>query len=93
MWFLWFYLISLGISLIATLIVGKAIANKIKREHPEIKVKKKSSFSELVSAFLPFTIPFLNLVFVLSLILQQDKMYNATLEKFKSNGEVFDDEI
>lgn len=93
MWFLWFYLISLGISLIATLIIGKAIANKIKREHPEIEVKKKSSFSELVSAFLPFTVPFLNLVFVLFLILQQDKMYNATLKKLRGNSEVFDDEI
>ena len=41
MWFLWFYLISIAICIIVLLLISKATANRLRREFPEFKIKKK----------------------------------------------------
>ena len=83
MWFLWFYLISIAICIIVLLLISKATANRLRREFPEFKIKKKKSFSELICAFLPFIIPFINLVIFLFSIFQQEKVIQETIEKVR----------
>lgn len=83
MWFLWFYLISLAVCIIVLSLFAKASANRLKREFPELKIKKKKSFSELICALLPFMIPFINLVILLFCMLQQEKLIKETIEIVK----------
>ena len=83
MWFLWFYLISIAICIIVLLLISKATANRLRREFPEFKIKKKKSFSELICAFLPFIIPFINLVILLFCIFQQEKVIQETIKKVR----------
>ena len=92
MWFLWFYLISITICMIVLLLISKASANRLRREFPEFKIKKKKSFSELICAFLPFTIPFINLVFLLFCILQQEKLIQETIEKIRKEQQELENE-
>lgn len=83
MWFLWFYLISIVVCMIVLLLFAKASANRLKREFPELKIKKKKSFSELICSFFPFMLPFINLVILLFCMLQQEKVIKETIEKVR----------
>lgn len=87
MWFLWFYLISLGICIFVMVTMGIATKNKIKREFPDLKIKKRKSFSELICAFFPFMIPFVNLVLLLVCIFQQEKVMKETIKRIKKEQE------
>lgn len=92
MWFLWFYLISIAICMMVLLLISKASANRLKREFPELKIKKKKSFIELICAFLPFMIPFINLVILLFCILQQEKVIQETIEKVRKEQQELENE-
>lgn len=83
MWFLWFYLGSIVFCALILLLISVGSAKKLKREHPEIKIKKrnKRSFTEVLCAFLPFLIPFLNLVFILVTILTPTKLINEVVKQ------------
>lgn len=81
MWFLWFWLISVGVCIVVLILYGIASAKRYKREFPNESIKKKKSFAELLCAFLPFMIPFLNLIFLLGIILQGEKVMNESIEK------------
>lgn len=87
MWFLWFYLISIAVCIIVLLTFAKAITNRLKREFPELKIKKNKSFSELICAFLPFMIPFVNLILLVVCILQQEKTIKETIKNVKKDQE------
>lgn len=81
MWFLWFWLISVGVCAIVVLLYGTASAKRYKREFPNEPIKKKKSFAELLCAFLPFVIPFLNLILLIAVILQGEKVINESIEE------------
>ena len=78
MWFLWFYLISTGITLLFLFIISWSVSCKLKRD----KIKtNKSSFIEIISVTLPYLIPFLNIIFILIGILNQNKVYEKIKNK------------
>lgn len=83
MYFLWFYLGSVVFCALILQLISVGCAKKLKREHPEIKIKKrnKSSFTEVFCAFLPFLIPFLNLIFILVTILTPTKTINKIVKQ------------
>lgn len=81
MWFLWFWLISVGVCAIVVLLYGTAATKRYKREFPNEPIKKKKSFAELLCSFMPFVIPFLNLLLLLGVILQGEKVINESIAK------------
>lgn len=85
MWFWYMWGISLFVSIVVTGITGMAMAKQIKREYPNYKSKSKSSFIEIVRAYLPLLIPFLNILFVLAMILSYDAIYKKAIDKLKIN--------
>jgi len=88
MWFLWFYLISLLLCVIVLLTIARATKNKIKRECPELKVKNKNkkSWTEILVSFMPFMVPFLNLIFLVCIMLQSQKVTEETIKKLKNEN-------
>lgn len=88
MWFLWFYLISLLLCIIVLLIMAMATKNKIKRECPKLKVKNKNkkSLTEILVSFMPFMVPFLNLIFLVCIMLQSQKVTEETIKKLKNEN-------
>ena len=85
MWFLWFYLISVAICVVILLIMGIAAKNRLKRENAIRKTTKKS-FAELFCAFMPYLIPFVNLILIVCAMLQSNKLINETIKKYKDNN-------
>lgn len=85
MWFLYFYGISTLICLIVLLIVSTAIANKLTREG--ITVKVKTTFSEKLSAYLPYFVPFVNVFLMLIIIFCQDELSKKTKQRVANRNE------
>nr|DAJ98158.1 MAG TPA: hypothetical protein [Caudoviricetes sp.] len=83
--FLLFYILTTVICIITTLVVSKALSNRLKREFPAIvsKIEIKSSFSEKISSFLCLCVPVINIVFILIFIFCQEQLYKKLLEKLK----------
>jgi len=88
MWFLWFYLISLLLCVIVLRTIAMATTNKIKREYPELKIKHKNkkSWTEILVSFMPFMVPFLNLIFLVCIMLQSQKVTEETIKKLKNEN-------
>lgn len=80
MWLLYFWLISSGMCILTFWLMGLAVAKRIKREYPNYKGNKKS-FAEIICACLPLLIPFINILITIGCVLQQEKVYQDTLEK------------
>ena len=73
MWFLQFYLISVALCVVVLIIVAKSIKNRIERKYKNFKTQRTSA-SEVLSAFLPYLVPFINLVLLLVLIFAQNEI-------------------
>lgn len=89
MWFLWFYLGSVVFCSLILLLFSIGCAKKLKRAYPEMKIKKrnKRSFAEVLCAFLPYLIPFLNLFFILVIILTPTKTINEIAKQTVEENE------
>lgn len=83
MWFWYFWGISTAICFIIMLITERAMANRLKRKFSkeEIKLFSRQSISEEIIAWLPFALPFVNLLIVIICIFNQDVMYEKLVAK------------
>jgi hypothetical protein len=75
MWFLWFYGISIVVSIFIAFIIGKSITSRLKNNGYEEKNKVKKSIWELLATLLFFLIPFINIIFALLMIFGQTILY------------------
>ena len=86
MWFLWFYLISVGICALILMIFAGAGALRIKREIPNFKGKNKGLMDVLVS-FMPYLVPFINVILIICVMLQSQKILDETILKLRNENE------
>jgi len=79
--FLIFWGVSSAICMLVILIWAKGLEAEVRREY-EVKEIPKSKFVEKVSGFLPYCIPFLNILIVVVALFMKEQSIQKTVEKF-----------
>lgn len=61
-------------------ILGKGLASRIKREYPDFKIHKKPLI-ETIAGLLPMFVPIVNIIMILYIIFNQEKIYKKLVEQ------------
>ena len=71
----------------------KAIRARINREYKQIvsKIKKRTKM-ELVRAFIPYLIPFINIILTFIMIINFEEIYLDVVKKYKEEIKLYKDE-
>ena len=93
MWFLYFYVISLVLCSAIVMITMLAIRARINREYKQIvsKIKKRTKM-ELIRAFIPYLIPFINIILTFIMIINFEEIYLDVVKKYKEEIKLYKDE-
>lgn len=83
-WFLKFWIASIVGCVVIVFFVACVMEIEVKREYDVAKIKR--TFAETLRAMIPYAIPFLNVIFVLPLLLSYDNMKRQFILKGLADG-------
>ena len=78
------WLISTGIVVLIANINIKALKIRYIREYG--KPSGKTTFVELLSAYIPLLIPYVNILLVITMIFNEEEVYQKVVKNIKSRG-------